>query len=439
MHMIRLADYWRRVRYWRRPKLLSFLVPLPYALPLSEEDVFAFAAPHSDEEPAVNLFEPAAAVGLDLNRFYVSIRFWHEAAGHADTDRAASVFDAVLRRLWSKQGFRSVNSRRSRRRTLPTDTAELKFVSVAEISTVFSPADAEWREARPDPDSDPVSDAFDFALIFLDRIIRAHRVSADKPLARVSLEQLPFYVPVIVRTATKRKGFIDGMSIFVLHAEPPVVGRPEVMDEPSFTSLHDHLAAQVRKHPFFGYRERFLEARTALAIHGDYSRAVVEFHTATEILLGNLLTLMLWEEGMTPEEAAGSVFSKRLKPRIRQYYHPRLGGNWDTTGVGAVGKWAQICSHLRNQVVHTGYEVTRVQAHLCLDLTKDLELYVADLVAKRTSRYPRVALLLLGEPGLRRRGVWTASLSALAHDPNEPNWIAAHEAWRIALETIEAG
>lgn len=434
--MSALADVWRRIRYSRRPKLLAFLIPLPYALPLSEEDVFAFAAPYRQDESAVNLFTPSAPVGLETDRFYISIRFWHEVAGTAETDQASDIFDAVLRRLWRQPGFKSVNRQRRPKQDGSIDSSEMKYVSVAEIVTLFPPEDAEWRKARPDPDSDPVSDAFDFGLIFLDRIIRAYRVSRDKPMTRVSLEQLPFYIPVIVRVATKKKGFVDAYSLFVLHSEAPAVGPPEPPDERTFASLADHLDAQVRKHPFFAYKERLLEAKTALSIQGDYSRSIVEFHTAAEILLDNLLTLMLWEEGMTPQQAAGSIFSRRLKPRIRQSYHPRLGGNWDTTGVGAIGKWSQLCSRLRNQIVHTGYEATRVQGQLCLNLTQELELYVADLVARRTAIYPRVAILLLGEPGLRHRNVWTPELFDLARDPNEPNWIAAHEKWKFALEAI---
>lgn len=418
----------RAAGFGRRPRLLIFFVPLPQPLRIEEKDVFAFVAPHGSAEP-LDLFRMMYADKTDSDLFYVSIRFWREATQESNLHRVWNAMANLLARL--KNAPRNPSSFLSVLFGDKNPTLEGGSVTIAEIATPLPRADARWRETRQDPTSDVVSDAFDFSLVFLDRIIKSYRVSQNEPVVRVSHEQFPYCVPAFIRVLRKRRT-IDEPILYVLQPRPSLDPTDPLNDD-EFESLWRTLDAQNNKSPAYIYRERIMEAKTALFVQGDYSQAVVVTHTAAEVLLDNLLTIMLWEEGTSPQDAAKDIFTKRLKPRVRRFYHSRLGGNWDTTGSGPVGKWAQICSPLRNRVVHSAYEVTRTQARLCYDLTTELERYVLDLVASRVDAYPRTAFMTLGHYGLTRRGLLGHDLLRLSEDPTEPHWVAAHESWTRQL------
>jgi hypothetical protein len=47
---------------------------------------------------------------------------------------------------------------------------------------------------------------------------------------------------------------------------------------------------------------------------------------------------------------------------------------------------------------------------------RDLERFVFDRLAERRNVYPKVTLLTIGEPGLRRRGLWSGKIKRFGEE-----------------------
>src|SRR4030095_14628537 len=88
--------------------------------------------------------------------------------------------------------------------------------------------------------------------------------------------------------------------------------------------------------------------------NGDMRAATIYAAIAAESLLTEVQLHLMWEEKRTPEEVANS-WIESLDTRIRTEFHTRLGGNWDPTASGPIGRWNSSVSALRHRVVHAGY------------------------------------------------------------------------------------
>jgi hypothetical protein len=183
-----------------------------------------------------------------------------------------------------------------------------------------------------------------------------------------------------------------------------------------------------------------LDAYVSLERDGRFGDAVVSAQTGMEVLLDGLLALMLWEEGVTPEDAAAGPFSDiGFEKRVRTHFHRRLGGNWSTTGRGVMSEWAREVARMRGRVVHSGYRPSANEARRALDITVRVDAFIRKRVMERRNVYPRTTLLLLGRPGLERAGVWRGRIKEFAERADlEPDWIASFAAWRTDLDRLRS-
>ncbi|MFJ4630667.1 hypothetical protein [Streptomyces sp. NPDC088847] len=184
--------------------------------------------------------------------------------------------------------------------------------------------------------------------------------------------------------------------------------------------------------PLFLWRERFVEARTALQREGKYGTAVTLSNTASEVLLDSLLAILYWESGKKPEEVAEFFTEGRLARRVKSNFSELLGGNWSLDGSGPVANWFHKCYRLRHRVVHGGYSPTRLEAQTAIDATHSLSVYCWDRLAAKKKKFPRTVLMVLAEEGLRKRGKWCHFMRSFMRDvaPVEPSWQDASLAWR---------
>ncbi|MFH9075296.1 hypothetical protein [Streptomyces alboflavus] len=187
--------------------------------------------------------------------------------------------------------------------------------------------------------------------------------------------------------------------------------------------------------PFFLWKERFVEARTALYRDGKYGAAVTLSNTASEVLLDGLLSLLYWESGKNPEEVADVFAEGRLARRVKSNFSELLGGNWALDGAGPVANWFHTCYRLRHRVVHGGYSPTRLEAQTAIDATFSLSIYSCDRLAAKKKKFPRAALMVIAEEGLRKRGKWCHFMRDFVRDvaPVEPSWQDASHAWRSEM------
>ncbi|MGW2654975.1 hypothetical protein ACWC1D_15165 [Streptomyces sp. NPDC001478] len=182
----------------------------------------------------------------------------------------------------------------------------------------------------------------------------------------------------------------------------------------------------------FLWRERFVEARNALYRNGQYGTAVTLSNTASEVLLDGVLSLLYWESGKDPIEAAGIFAEGRLARRVKANFAELLGGQWVLDGDGPVANWFHKCYRLRHRVVHGGYSPSRIEAQTAIDATHSLSLYCWDRLAEKRKSFPRAAMMTIAESGLLKRAKWCNFMRDFMRDvaPNEPNWIEASLEWR---------
>lgn len=311
-------------------------------------------------------------------------------------------------------------------------------MTVVEMAVAFDPpADAidTDDELTQDSDMGPLSDAFDRGLQYVRNIQRAYYLARRRPIRLVARETLPFAIPFAVRRLFDDQGdsapFPDALSMFLLHMN--VVDRDPDLQAHELESVRSGLRWQSGNGVFTDYLEFVREADVALHLDRAYRPAVLFCATACEVLFDELLAHMLWEEGQRPEEAAG-VFDSWLTARVKNQYHPRLGGSWGIDAPGPIARWFRDISGVRNRVVHGGYEPSLEEARAAREAVQELETYLADRVANKASSLPRTALVLPGADGLRRRGRWTSQIDQLQQDPSGVQWIETFARWRQVLQ-----
>jgi hypothetical protein len=316
-------------------------------------------------------------------------------------------------------------------------------VTVVEMAVGFDmPPDSVGRADPASADDEPidgpfhdaVSNAFDLGLRRVRDIQRAYYTVRRRPVRLVAREALPFAVPFGIRRVYDDDGqplpFRVPMSMFLLHMN--VTARDDDLDDEDLDVLSAAMSHQTSNGPFASYLDFVREADVALVRDGAHRAAVLFTATACEVLLDDLLAHMLWQERARPEEAA-VLFDSWLTARVKQQYHPRLGGNWSVDNPGPVRDWSIGVAAIRNRVVHGGYEPSLDEARAARDAGAALNTYVCDLVAEKTREYPRTAVLLPGQVGLRRRGRWSRRLAELADDPREVPWTETFARWRQAM------
>jgi hypothetical protein len=193
-----------------------------------------------------------------------------------------------------------------------------------------------------------------------------------------------------------------------------------------------------RGNPLFVWRERFIEARRALKVEGQYGAAVTLSNTASEVLLDSLLANLMWESGKEPAAVADVFAEGRLAKRVKSQFAELLGGIWTLDGSGPVAEWFHKCYRVRHRVVHGGYSPSRLEAQVALDSVYQLSRHCWDRLATKRKKFPRTALMLLAEEGLRRRGKWCSFMKHFSSEvaPREASWLRQSQEWREEVQTL---
>jgi len=237
-----------------------------------------------------------------------------------------------------------------------------------------------------------VSDAFDRGLSYIRDIQRAHHIVRREAVRLVTREILPAAIPVAVRRLYDDQGnpapLEAPLGVLMLNVSIVRETRGPDFNVAAAEALGAALETQTADGLFTGYLEFRREAQVALEHDGAYRTAVLFNATACEILLDELLAHMMWEEGQRPEDAAGTFGGPWLTSRVKQQYHPRLGGQWALDQPGPLLDWHHDVAGLRNRVVHSDYEPTLQETHTAFDAAKTLETYLGDLVARARAASP---------------------------------------------------
>ncbi|MEV6575659.1 hypothetical protein [Streptomyces sp. NPDC051577] len=404
--------------------LLTFLIALPHACPIPPGLVVSRTIPGPPlgwQGMSVKRTEDGPELPEDLrDSMFVSLKFWQLQ----EPASAGSLHLGVLGRVASAiTGIPDP----------PTDKPEI----VSSYRTVVEMVTAQDRTALDADEEGALREAFDRCFgVLTDVTAMTRLVTRDRrPVATKEQVHLAMWFgrrPEQLRYRGGPRG--------ILLLTPPAAPPTEFLDEAGFEHLKAHLWRAWDGSPLELAMDRSLEASLFLRRDGDYGSAVIHAALSSEIVLDSTLALMLWEEQLhTPDiETAARLFGDprgNLAARVKRDYCPRLGGTWNPNVPGPVRNWAQQLTRLRGRVVYRGYRPTEVEAETALAASDALLEFIKGLLARKSKAYPRTALLVLGEPGLRRIGGWRAAETYLAaSEQRSDTWFREFTQWRDQVD-----
>lgn len=288
-----------------------------------------------------------------------------------------------------------------------------------------------------------VGDAFGRCLEEIGVFMQSYaQTTGDLRVGPVTVATVPPIVPAVLSDPFTHRAslitFTVNLGDKVISEPPPDLTREqvaEVMGRWSFAK---------QGQPLFTFLERDLAARRAYRLDGDYPAAVIACHTAGEVFFDALLLMMAWEEmayfhGSTlAREQTVDWFTKRssLESRLRQHYHNRLRGGWDTARAGTpLHRWVTNVSRLRHRTVHAGYRPTEFEAGAALTALDEAKEYVVGLLVgdRNRTRYPRTTYMTVGRDGLERRDLFNGQIRRLA-EMSEEEWVFSFGEYRRWLD-----
>lgn len=408
------------------PRMVFFVVPLPDPLPVVHGEVYSRVFEERVdglEDIEIHVSPGVPLAEEDRGRQLAVAQFW-QVQVEADLDLVGlEAAGQVLSEVTGRQPDGSIRDRLD-----PVETYRTVAWTGAWASEPPAP-DGLWGNVDPDP--------FTRCVDLLAFVVRGYRLSEGARIPELTYERLPRTVHMVFKDRDNGE-FLDHGLLNLTHFNVRGAPAPEILDEDRTDRLHLHLDRLRAGDPIMLFGERMLGARVALWQDGDFGAAVVQAALACEVLLDAVLGLMLWEEQLdTPDtDAAVTALTRPLKPRVRNEYARRLGGDWSMDGDGPLARWAERVAHLRGRVVHRGYRPTQDDAYYAVETSVELLDFIKARLADRVTTYRRTALLVLGEPGLRTAGAWRKVERFATRDAdNEPWWIPAYGEWR---DTVDA-
>ena len=384
------ARHLLRIRGATRPRAIVFFLPLPEPLPFPHGEVFSFldekhpglAGLMIQQTPETPLL-PEDAEG----RIFTSLRFWQRLTDMEDElERQTESVDAVVRSIVPPEEYAKLREDPVEGDSTGEDgdNAYLEEAQREVLRSFDLPEDEieALLEAGPPRDYqtiveavtplvevegplDPVSAAFDRCVDRLAQLASSYRRAALQPIARITRERLPFNIYYVTYDLGHPKANWSH-GLFLAHMSAPELLVIDPATPEQVADIKRHLAASLARHPLTPYVDRVVDAQHALRL-GDTANAVVLAQVGAETFLDAVLGLLLWEEGASAEEAAEGAFASSLTPRVRNFFAPRLGGDWNLRGRGPVGDWKRQLYELRGRVIHAGYEPSRSEAEQALN------------------------------------------------------------------------
>lgn len=267
-----------------------------------------------------------------------------------------------------------------------------------------------------DPAERSVTDiCFDRCLWAANRLVLGvANATKDPELHAYAVEELdPF---ALVASRPWDGGFDMEPILFAVNPNRIKFPRSALTDE-EYDRARNYMALEALGQPLLEYTRLMRAARRAARI-GDHAQAAILASVSGEVLLNLVLRAILVETGREGEiEAMFSDERGLFASRLRRDYGPLLGGQWrPDRPITPVGRWVAATQSVRNRVVHAGHEPTPFESSEAARGAEGLEAFVLQRLAERRYRYPKTALSVLAEPGLRRRNMWSGRMKALADE-----------------------
>lgn len=399
-------------------KWVWFFIPLPEPLGLPEKFVWReYRNVAAEELNAIEDVDPSIAPDPFSPRLKASVLLWDRPDAISLEERLGPLFDTA------QDAFPGIVPNAS------PDTPDLRgHLMIAEVAVpLLGP-------------TEELTEAFDTSLEAIRHLQQLYEFVTNQPLTPAFIGQMPPFVPYVISSIDLETGRPDvggaTLSMFMLN----LTSISRVTREPALEGdrleKFTGMAEDAERVPYWPYVKTRHRAYSLIENQGDLSLGVAMADTAAQLLLDTTLKHLCWEESMLPKDCAAIFQTSALASRIKRFYSGRLGGGWDLTGSGAVGRYNDVLREVRHRVVHAGYEPTVQEARSAYEALLGLDTFVADRLAATQRTYPRTARAFLGVEGFEiRLGHVPRHLRHLMNGP-EPDWYDTFDKWRFRVDAI---
>lgn len=260
---------------------------------------------------------------------------------------------------------------------------------------------------------DMLSDLFNDAIASVRRFLKSYHIVTQHVVELVARQNTAAYIPYSAEDIDNKGQPIEGRAslqtgMLIVHAPAAKVSTVDISI--SNEELDD--IAHVSSTYLDNTLDQFYNIRREAFIAYNRGNSVVAsllLGVAAETMLDELLLMMLWEEGALPKdvhelwknESSDTTF-KRVESDL---YGSRLGGEWSSQVKGSViRKWRYKVLELRNKIAHIGYEPTQEEMQEGFDAVIELVGFTANRLCKSLTKYPICADVIVGYPGMVKRG-----------------------------------
>ncbi|MFE6079705.1 hypothetical protein [Streptomyces virginiae] len=394
--------------------LRVFLVVLPRAIPVASGSTTSFIT--EGNSPNLGKFRTriTESHGMEVDidgDFLISLKFWQFGAGLNQESQIMKALTTVAGEI----------------HRLPNPGAPDYPVHETSITVVEMVTNSLERHESDDP--------FDRCMECLSEYSRALRVTEEHATPEIARQSLWPFAFTFLKDG---KGTVmeEWQMMHLGHFNSPTDPPRDPMPFEQVQRVHGVLARLRLGDPWIVYAERKRDIEHSFFVNGNSNMTVVHAAVACEVLLMTALTMAMWESGTSPEDAASALSVREIMPIVSGPLAAIYGGNWDRNSNPAITAWRNEVAKKRNRIVHEGYRATEDEARLAFEASRALDTFVTDRMLRKVNKLPKTCLLAVGEPGLKRRGLWTRRIRefAEAHALPENDWLQSYTKWRSQVD-----
>jgi hypothetical protein len=190
--------------------------------------------------------------------------------------------------------------------------------------------------------------------------------------------------------------------------------------------------------PFFIASDFQFQAKRALWREGNYRNCLIYAQVFGEMILDQTVLCLAWEDDIEPRVACEwfertNNVAKRATARLSKQLSGT--GSWDYKSENTVlGLWVKEVSHIRNRVVHAGYEPTHEEACRALQSCERLASLIRERLINKIGKYPRTCLLYAGREFIESSGSSSKRFREFLDSADEePSWVDQRKKWLDAF------
>lgn len=386
-----------------------FYIPLRLPLKLPDRFILPIGSAYDFDYPQDDLADFIGFAGKPDNPIGVSVSICvHQIEGNASDPQSDAVHAAVQRWHGKANHPPSESPGSSIITTVLECCTSLGDMSPDGIGD--SPSASDNREEL----EDSLSSAFDRVVREVNNLLRSYMMLTQDRVALVQKETLPASVIAEWRLGLESGPEPKETALFLINIFADLImsmstRRAEHLSQEQISEMLSQRDALID--PMMAdIHTMTVDARLALQ-RGDYAVSVVLLASGCELILRLLLEVLLWEDDVSPRDAAAEIFRSSnvghpIRHILKSKFHDRLGGVWDiTASSNPAGRFYKAVFESRNRYLHTATPITGADANGAFEAATAFMEFVHERLATHLHRYPFAANVLIGEPLVSQMGI----------------------------------